>query len=227
MRWVFDNITKIITLLSFLVLVASTVHDWAYFYVVGDKFRSMQTTYDYVTNAIEWLPSFAFVTLMAGILGVAFGAFTTRDRSQFGFGDQAALYYEARNVQVYAILFGLSLFSFIGFWLGSLPFSLSFLALSVSSLFLGGLGFFLRGRTPAVAFKIWTLSAVSIGLTAGAFSFGIRDGAVAIDGPANVYKISLKGSGAQEVSLLRSFDKGVLVWSPVSKTAEFLRWEQI
>jgi hypothetical protein len=61
MKCTFDNSTKLVAVLPFLLLVVSTVHDWGYFLVIGPKLRSIQTTYDYVTNALDWLPLVALV----------------------------------------------------------------------------------------------------------------------------------------------------------------------
>jgi hypothetical protein len=51
------------------VIVFGTVHDWGYFYVIGPQFRLIQTTYDYITNAIDWMPAFlVVVAVMVGSL---------------------------------------------------------------------------------------------------------------------------------------------------------------
>jgi hypothetical protein len=68
MKWILENAAKLIGLLSFALVVFSTVHDWGYFSIVGPHFRTMLTAYDYVTNAIEWMPAFIFWC----VLSVAF-----------------------------------------------------------------------------------------------------------------------------------------------------------
>jgi hypothetical protein len=45
MKWILENGAKAIALLSFGIVIFSTVHDWGYFSVIGPKFRTIQTTF--------------------------------------------------------------------------------------------------------------------------------------------------------------------------------------
>jgi hypothetical protein len=55
-QYLLDNGSTVVGLLSFAILTLSVFHDWGYFWVVGLRFQSMQTPYDYLANSIEWLP---------------------------------------------------------------------------------------------------------------------------------------------------------------------------
>jgi hypothetical protein len=63
---VLENGTKATALLSFAVLMLTVFHDWGYYWVVGPKFQSLQTTYDYIASSITWLPlSLAMLAIYA------------------------------------------------------------------------------------------------------------------------------------------------------------------
>src|SRR5258708_24467322 len=66
MKWILENATKVIGLLIFALVVFSTVHDWGYFSVIGPHFRTLLSAYDYITNAIEWMPAFVFWFVVMG-----------------------------------------------------------------------------------------------------------------------------------------------------------------
>jgi hypothetical protein len=80
-------------LLSFTLIIFTTVHDWGYFSVIGANFRTLLSPYDYITNAIEWMPSFSAVfvgTLFLGYVNSEVWALwgrTTLATPTDGFGD--------------------------------------------------------------------------------------------------------------------------------------------
>src|ERR1043166_8948930 len=76
MKLTLDNGIKTLSLISFCLLAVSTAHDWAFFRSFGQKFQSIQTTFDYISHAIEWLP--ALVALLG--VQVLFELFTLQRR---------------------------------------------------------------------------------------------------------------------------------------------------
>src|ERR1700686_722350 len=59
MKEFFDAAPKVIGVTSVAVLVMTVVHEWGYFYVLDWHLQTLATTYDYLTNALVWLPSIA------------------------------------------------------------------------------------------------------------------------------------------------------------------------
>jgi hypothetical protein len=60
-----DNLGKFIAALSFALLTVTVLHDWGYFWLLGSRFQCIQTPYDYLANAIEWLPLHLALFLLA------------------------------------------------------------------------------------------------------------------------------------------------------------------
>ena len=59
------------------------------------------------------------------------------------------------------------------------------------------------------------------------FAVGLKDGEDALTDYDNVYRLDLKNGIVQQIAMLRSFEKGVLIRDPSSQTVQFIRWEQI
>jgi hypothetical protein len=224
-KWIFENFTKLLGLLSFCLIAAATIHDWGYFYVVGSKFRSIQTTYDYITHAIEWMPQFLFIGGVAGYTGRALRAATT-SHGDTGLSGQGI----RRRYREQVII---SVFNAVIVGVPSVLLSLTFPYPRNLIYFIGGLlilvasvcATFTMSPTRFILFLLAAFACVI-------FIVGISDGAVDsvgdIQPASNVYSLQLKGgSGESQALLLRSFEKGVLVRSPSDNRIEFIRWDQI
>jgi hypothetical protein len=215
MKWDLDSLPKVIGVLSFGLLALSTVHDWAYFLVVGPKLRSIQTTYDYVSNAIEWLPILALGLLPAAfVIGLQVSLFGYYERELDYFRIAKRKYINgqlcfAGFVVVLVCLYTLKLPFPVN--VGWIILGLLFGALMFAFLCIGHL------RTTAI---------VLITFLATVF-WGGADAFTAITKPTNVHTIVMKGGDIKQVSLLRIFEKGALVFDSSTQQVEFLRWEQI
>jgi drug/metabolite transporter (DMT)-like permease len=225
MRWTFDNFTKLVGLLSFGLIAAATLHDWGYFYVIGPKFRSIQTTYDYITEAIEWLPGFLFIIIISvGITAIV--AFFTRTRAVEGFERQDRSISRQRIAIIAFASFGAC---FVAFWfIGSLysvyPFNLTTVILAMGFLLMlvCVVAFLVREESWSIALLI-----AVIGSGTTILANGIQDGINDVQRISNVHRVQLKGAAATQVMLLRNFEKGVLVKNPADNQVEFIRWDQI
>ena len=60
--WV-RRIPALIALLSVFALIASVLHEWAYFSVIGPQYQALLTSTDYLAHAIFWLPLAALILL--------------------------------------------------------------------------------------------------------------------------------------------------------------------
>jgi hypothetical protein len=125
MNWVMENGTKAIGLLSALVVVLSTVHDWGYFAVIGPDFRALLSAYDYVTNAFEWMPS-AILLCIAGAAFARATIFVALEWPNMAGGERTKRWRE--GLLIFAVLFFcLALLSVAMSLLGTFPLSRSHL----------------------------------------------------------------------------------------------------
>jgi len=235
MKWIFENSAKLVGSLSFCLLAFSTMHDWGYFSVVGPKLRSIQTTYDYIANAVEWLPALLMVFAFTGggaALGFAVYDSLWPDEDEGGyFQDRMIRRFASESFRRAIVLSAVG----IVLMLVSLPRHGPIVsavlvmggAFTVQSLIEGASTFF---RT-SMRTKEWIVSVrVLFFLLAFVYAWGIADGfndTKTWVPSKNVYQITVKGDGSRQVSLLRSFEKGILVLDPSRSQVEFFRWEQI
>jgi hypothetical protein len=230
MKWAFDNSTKLVALLSLVLIVIATVHDWGYFYVIGPKFRSIQTTYDYITSVIEWLPA---LTVFAIFL-VASSFLMSRSRifetllwggapGNAGFDDHQRISAQRRR-RTYVMRVFIPNTILIGLFGLLLPFPayLGIIATVISVSLVAGTAIFLEEQFPASKRLVGAVSLIPF-----FFCVGIVDGYWATITPADVHGLKLKGGEIRHASVLRTFEKGVLTWNPSTETVQFIRWDQI
>ena len=80
-----------------------------------------------------------------------------------------------------------------------------------------------RNRGNAV-FIYLIISPVFVTIT---FSSGALEAELAVRSTSNVYRVEIKNSAPTTLILLRSLEKGVLVWDRADNRATLVRWEQI
>lgn len=221
MKWTFDHLAKIVAALSFGLVATTTIHDWGFFLVVGSKFQSIQTTYDHLANALDWLPQLLIINGIAFVGSHLSSKMTAgRARSEFGFEGQYRRY-TRRRFQIAAGIFALAGIFFIvvsGF--DSYPSNLANIAVGFLSLVCSA---------TAISFFYYDRAFIGVtifGFFVFIFAYGTDDGVRSIRSPS-VYRLNFRDGETKQVSLLRSFEKGVLVWSPVENRVEFFRWEQV
>jgi hypothetical protein len=62
-----EIIPRVTAAASFMVLVLAFVHEWAFYYVIGNQFQSLVSVTDYFNSAITWMP-WAGVGLVSALL---------------------------------------------------------------------------------------------------------------------------------------------------------------
>jgi hypothetical protein len=247
MKWAFENSAKLFSILSFWLLALSTFHDWGYFLVIDPKLRSVQTTFDYISNAIEWLPPFALFLIVAIALfpyivmereerktwvSDFVSAFITsenrdhttskkRNHTTSEKGDDTPLPKWVKYIIVFLIL----VFLFAYF---TAPFPLNLVFLSVSLTFL--LGFVVQfARQVVLSDRVILAAMLASVLFLLVFMWGVFDGLIGLHAESN-YRISMKDQKdgePRQVTILRSFEKGLLVRRASSDQVEFVRWESV
>jgi hypothetical protein len=219
-----DSVPKFITTISLFVLIVAVVHDWGYFSVVGSKFQQVQTTYDFVSNSIDWLPlpvlALAALMLLGMRLsrpveyfdGVLFAKFRWRRRLAFAF-------FLVLTAILLVANFEWNLPSWV-FYPGLLT-SLLLLALGLIAQFPSGLD---RQTDRAIAIAVLLGGLICcFAHFFGAYS-AIEDMYVLT---SNIYTIELKSGAPSAVKVLRTFEKGLLQYNTRERAISFIRWDEV
>jgi hypothetical protein len=227
MKWILENATKLIGLLSFALVVFSAVHDWGYFSIIGPHFRTLLSAYDYVTNAVEWMPAFTFWFAVSGALAYLMSSWTAQVRER-GFGDHRRKVHR-RSLFFYSGFILIISLGVLGFTLfQTFPRSRESQIISSTLIFIALIGFYIVWNGTKLETRRLLAGAMgAVGLAAAAYTTGTREARSAIEQPANVYKLNLKGDQTKSAVLLRTFEKGILIWNTDRQTAEMLRWDQL
>jgi hypothetical protein len=228
MKWVLENAAKLIGLLSFALVVFSTVHDWGYFSIIGPHFRTLLSAYDYVTNAIEWMPAFIFWLAVSGALAYLMSSWFDH-LPERGYGDHRRKVYR-RTLFWYSECILIVSLGVLGFSLffQTFPKSRETQIISATLVLTAFIGLYVAANNTKLEIRRLLVGAMgALGLAAAAYTTGTREARSAIEQPANVYKLNLKGDQTKSVVLLRTFEKGILIWNSDRHTAEMLRWDQL
>lgn len=75
--------------------------------------------------------------------------------------------------------------------------------------------------------RLWAGPLFAITMATSAYLSGAQEARSAIEKPANVYVLNLKGDRTKAAVLLRTFEKGILIWNMGNQTAELMRWDQV
>jgi hypothetical protein len=244
---VIGGVANVVSIVSTAAFVLSVIYEWAYFLVVGQKFRSIASLTDYLTNALDWLPAvlagfaaywlgiFLLVTILGGLTrnknkGTSPENTKNSIAMQASDSDQQKKQVLWNAVMATALLGGLGVFAyfmadpaedlwvasalFFGFWIAALG-----LVFSYDGDEVGGIG----SNTRLAIFFVPPL-------VVGVFLWGLQHGYHDLGPPSEMYRLIRKDSQAQkpeDVSVLRTFERGVLVRLPEQQISEFLRWDEI
>jgi hypothetical protein len=227
MKWILENGTKVIGLLSFSLIVFTTVHDWGYFSIIGPNFRTLLSAYDYITNAIEWMPAFFFSFGVTTALAFALSSWTDQI-PEGGYGDHKRKQFRRKMATYSGMVLIASLFFLGKSMVQTFPAS-RVTQIGAAALFFTTLSvFYLAWKDTKLKIRRQIALAMgAAGLACSAYISGVEEARSAIEQPANVYKLNLKGNFTKSAVLLRTFEKGVLIWNSDSSTAQLLRWDQI
>jgi hypothetical protein len=220
-KWTLDNFTKLLGLLSFCLIAAATIHDWAYFRIVGSKFRSIQTTYDYITYTIEWIPLIFFILAVSWLAAVFLAPRTTLFDEE-GLSGQGIRRLR-RHRFVFAFFFSCCAVPlFIYSLVKPHPFNLYLIGLAILPIISGAYLFVYHSQS-ANFFPFFAVL-----MSATIYTYGLLEGATdSVGNISDVHSLQLKGAPERQVMLLRSFEKGVLIRSPSDNRIEFIKWDQI
>jgi hypothetical protein len=222
-----DIAPKAVAVLSFGVLIVTVLHDWGYFWMIGLRFQSVQTPYDHLANSIEWLPySLVFI-------GLTFAANSGLIRLLQKEGDfqEYPSGVSERNAKR-KMKWPSRLFLFFNvvpaiITLFVLPTNAEVVVGLASVLYICAVWFVLHYTSLVRRTEYATFLAISPTFVTLAFLSGATEADIALNSTLNVYRVEVKGSTPVTLILLRSLDKGVLVWDRADNRATLIRWEQI
>src|SRR6266851_9849592 len=81
MKDILESLTKVTGLFSVSVLVLSVFHELGFYYVIGNDFRHLLTTSDYIASVIAWIPE----TVYFLFIGAVFTTIIDRGRWNFAY----------------------------------------------------------------------------------------------------------------------------------------------
>jgi hypothetical protein len=225
MKDLIDNLGKFIAALSFALLIVTVFHDWGYFSVLGSRYQSIQTPYDHLANAIEWLPLHLAIFLVAFLFSLVLRALIRKpEEHAFPSGImEKTRWKNARNsvafggVSLLLTALGIILLTTQGLIGVGVAIILFACYMTVSPLVLS------RIPPSAVNDFVWLTPVVLI----AAFITGGIDALNSIESPSNIYRIVPKDSPPFNANLLRSLDKGLLMWDGSRQRVILMRWEGV
>ena len=222
MKNLIDNLGKFIAALSFALLTVAVLHDWGYFWVLGSRFQSIQTPYDHLANAIEWLPLYLFLFLLSLLFTFALHALI---RKPEGHAFPSGIMEKTRwkNARKSAAVSGVGVLAVLGAVLLAPQTVIGvYLAYLLIACYLTALPFVaIRFPPSAVNLFVWSIPPVLI----MSFTAGGLDAVNSIDSSRNIYRIVPKDSPPFNANLLRSLDKGLLMWDGSAQRVILMRWE--
>jgi hypothetical protein len=212
-----DRFPTILVASTFLVLSLAVSHEWGYFSIVGVHFRGLMTAYDYFASALLWLPYIFlifFVLTIYELIGLRMRDFRRTTGKDWFFhitgvlfliqGFAAFLFAPPRGVgwpYTLALYYLWALFCYYVFnheWIAT-------------NLNLGGI----------------LLAATAPMLLAFTYVTGVGEGYSDLAKQGRLYSLQPnKDSPSRLVSVLRNFEKGILVRGE-TREIEFYKWSDI
>jgi hypothetical protein len=235
MNQLFERFPTVLAAISFAVLITTVVHEWGYFSVVGIHFQALVSATDYLANSILWLPQTLLIVGGGLVSGYIVGGWLGSSGAEFSVvapphkhreADKAVGFLLSWTALVFqsllvGLLVGIALISALVDPLIGMPLILMFVLPMGTRTYIS--------RWPG------TLSGTAIfGIVTGplmlgaAFAFGVVEGRLDLKGTKDLVRIERKDAAVgNEVQLLRSFDRGILVHKVIDGRVEFIRWDEV
>jgi hypothetical protein len=229
-----ENGPKTTALLSFFVLMLTVFHDWGYFWIIGSKFQSVQTPYDYIANSITWLPlSLALVALHVGAVGALVNFTIQRPTDQHDFQSAPLRIIRAKIKKQFDTIAIAGTVTTLLMGACSYVYKFPHKELFGSFALMTAYVAIFAALVPRAAF--WDplkqdfrlallISAVPI-IVILSFIGGVGEALYSLSSRQNVYALRQKDASYKQVSLLRSLDKGVLTYDFGNHQIAFTRWD--
>ncbi|MFZ3071900.1 MAG: hypothetical protein WA162_01510 [Thermodesulfobacteriota bacterium] len=235
--WV-DSLLKAVGLISGISLLCSIAYDWGYLYALGLSFSDIPTSLaDHIRSSLNWLPTVFFI----GSAVFLFELLTIRIEQ--GMTEEEIIKSSSKpefvrklrkspvivNIILSIILSILVLMSYV--LLGEIEGVMLFLGFSLIVLWLCFSYFIhnhpriLQRRSPALIFAIHWLPPIIIWM-----AFMGYHAAIPTQNKSNpAHKVYLKNNSLEsiDVSLIRLFDKGILMKTQKETPVVFIGWDSV
>ena len=204
----------------------ATIHDWAYFYVVGSKFRSIQTTYDYITQAIEWMPTFLVIVSASLYVSRPFREFVIRG-GNIGLSGLGFHRWYRRQLFTGIVGAGVIIIPSLTFAVME-PYPSNLVYLCISFLCLASAVSSIYINHVFRHFVLFNLGALALAVFTWGVMEGVLDSVGSITTGSSVHRLQLRGDSTEkQILLLRIFEKGLLIRNSSNDRIEFIRWDQV
>jgi len=214
MNALLENFPRWLALVTVAALGVAVVHEYGYFWIVGSHFQTVATTYDYLVNALLWLPSTTIMMLVV----YGFKDFMTEPAS-----------YEWPKIPTFMIILAGGTFLVIGTITfvtgGKFAYETAYV-LSAVAVYLGlAVYAFKYPHVPWETFRPVLFIPVILMFS---FAYGSMSGERDLRKTDDVYFLARKGdNSSRAVVMLRSFEKGLLVRNHDLERTELVRWDDV
>jgi hypothetical protein len=187
----------------------------------------VQTPYDHLANSIEWLPySLAYIGFSFALILGLMRLVHKDELPDYPSGFQERISKKRLKWPLtLQLLLNISILAF------TLLFTSDIGAVTIATLGSGALlaivMWFSQFTTIFRREEYATILAILPAFVAIAFVTGAVEAEIALKSTGNVYRLEVKNSAPVTLILLRSLDKGVLVWDRAANQTSLIRWEQI
>jgi hypothetical protein len=249
---ILGSATGVVSIVSSAAFVLSVVYEQAYFSVIGKEFRIIASLTDYFANALDWLP--AVLTLLIGywiflvLVALMTPKLTTPKAKAVASGAAAATPVDSSQAApaketdksgpeitwgaIVATLIAVGIVMYI--YLFSDPASELGFAIVLSFVIWMFVVAFAVSRGGEFQAWIGTMTKVFVLfvpiVVGGIYGLGLQAAYRDLGSPRETFSLTRKDAQAQppeEVNVLRTFDRGVLLRLPKQQVNQFLRWDEI
>jgi hypothetical protein len=250
MKDILGSATGVVSIVSSAAFVLSVVYEQAYFSVVGKEFRIIASLTDYFANALDWLPAVLSLLIAYGIFLVLVALMTPKLTTPKAAASGAAAATSADSRQaagakvtdksgpeitwgaIVATLVAVGIVMYI--YLFSDPASELGFAIVLSFVIWMFVVAFAVSRGGEFQAWIGTMTKVFVLfvpiVVGGIYGLGLQAAYRDLGSPRETFGLIRKDAQAQppeEVNVLRTFDRGVLLRLPKQQVNQFLRWDEI
>jgi hypothetical protein len=208
-----DNFPKWIAIGSVLALAIAVSHEYGYFAIVGSYFQTVVTTYDYLANAVLWMP---YSAALFGIVSIIEEQFQKPK-----IGVRPKLSKMAWFLCAVVAVPG----AFLWFYGGALPVYSAIVILAIGIIYLANLAY--ATKYFHISWSLYKFIILIPIVLMFSFSYGVSTGWLDLKKTDDIYFVKLKNDEPRPLIMLRGFEKGLLVREPMSDKIELLKWDNV
>ncbi|SDR45428.1 hypothetical protein SAMN05519103_03344 [Rhizobiales bacterium GAS113] len=222
-----EKVPQILAALTASILCLSIIHDEGFYWIVGRQFQELMGPSDYLSGALHWLPVVVIAVMLAGIAQLSVNRYrnfekrrTPRRRRQINKTFIGAL------LVLIAIYVAMLLLHFFTISILVDPMILIFVIVPPWMTFWGWI--FTHEKPARFLGAIGGMLVIGVvPLSVTIFTLGMWDAGRALSSIRDVYEVKGKDGGPKFVAVLRSLDRGMILFDPVEDNVRFEKWDDI